>query len=101
MYYINYVYRDKTTNTKETHTIAKIHIQLALKIINEIKKNIYFTLQKSFIEFWHSLHAPSIAAKRKLSWAVFNFSISQKYFRIEYIPSRESEIFLLVTIYFI
>ena len=45
------------TNTKQTHTITKILIQLALKIIHEIKLNIYFTVDKSFIDVCRSLHA--------------------------------------------
>ena len=65
VYYINYIISDKT-NTILTHTITKIFIELALKIINEIKQNNYFTLKKSFIEDCHSLHAFSTVATHKL-----------------------------------
>ena len=58
--------RDKT-NTKQTHTITQIFIQLALKIIAKIKYSFYLTLKKSFIEVCRSLYAASTAATRKLS----------------------------------
>ena len=53
--------RDKT-NTKQTHTIINIFIQLALKIINRIKTFILHSLEFAAVRM-----LPFTAATRKLS----------------------------------
>ena len=60
--------RDKT-NTKQTHAIINIFIQLAVKIINKLKPFILHSCKFAAVYM-----LPLTASTRKLSWAVINFS---------------------------
>ena len=62
--------RDKT-NTKQTHTIINIFIQLGLKIINKIKKFILHLLKFAALYI-----LPLTAATCKLSLPVINLQCS-------------------------